>query len=46
MREKKSRNADKAELREKSYMRGWFLLCLCLYTFPPGSNVSDRFSNK
>ncbi len=46
MREKKSRNADKAEQREKSYMRGWFLLCLCLYTFPPGSNVSNLFSNK
>ncbi|CAF3943400.1 unnamed protein product [Rotaria sp. Silwood2] len=38
MREKKSRNPEKAEQRERSYMRGWFLLCLCLYTFPPGSN--------
>ena len=41
-REKKSRNQDKAEQRERSFMRGWFLLCICLYTFPPGSN--DCFS--
>lgn len=39
IRDKKKRNAEKAEQREKSYMRGWFLLCLCLYTFPPGSNL-------
>ena len=39
-REKKSRNPEKAEQRERSFMRGWFLLCVCLYTFPPGSNVS------
>lgn len=45
VREKKSRNPEKAEQREKSYMRGWFLLCICLYTFPPGSNVSySKFS--
>ncbi|CAF3613901.1 unnamed protein product [Rotaria sp. Silwood1] len=39
LREKKSRNPEKAEQRDRSYMRGWFLLCLCLYTFPPGSNL-------
>ncbi|CAF1217575.1 unnamed protein product [Rotaria magnacalcarata] len=39
MRDKKSRNPEKSEQREKSYMRGWFLLCLCLYSFPPGSNL-------
>ncbi|CAF3603065.1 unnamed protein product [Adineta steineri] len=38
-REKKSRSSDKTEQREKSYMRGWFLFCICLYTFPPGSNL-------
>ena len=43
LREKKSRNREKAEQRERSYMRGWFLLCICLYTFPPGSNVSSNW---
>ena len=43
IRDKKSRNPEKAEQRERSYMRGWFLLCVCLYTFPPGSNVRPVF---
>ena len=43
LRERKRQNSEKAEQREASYMRGWFLLCVCLYTFPPGSNVSDHY---
>ncbi|CAF1183362.1 unnamed protein product [Rotaria sordida] len=39
VRERKSQNPEKSEQREKSLMRGWFLLCICLYTFPPGTNL-------
>ncbi|CAF1598804.1 unnamed protein product [Adineta ricciae] len=41
-RKKPSGNAEKAEQRESSLKRGWFLLCICLYTFPP-SSILVRF---